>query len=213
MFRHMGINLSRYAVPAGHGRGGQDHEHDEYGLHDADPRKATRGSRVGHAPASHGRAPPNQREHRAELENENRRQQAHLRPEDVVVEIVEAALFEPAERPAQARADPQQGGDAPPGIGVEDAPQSGDVERRLQRAGASPDSPKSYTEREQMECGQEPSDRHVVSQARSHTQGTPSSWPSSIRYSSSNFRACPTQLAPISPRLRPSGTRSAGSAR
>src|SRR6266446_1935026 len=134
-------------------------------------------------------------------------------PEDVVVEIIEAALFEPSERPDQARADPQEGGNAPPGIGVEDAPQSGDVERRLQRAGASPDGAKSYTEREQMECGQQPSDRHVVSQARSHTQGTPSSWPSSIRYSSSNFRACPTQLAPISPRLRPSGTRSAGSAR
>ena len=48
----------------------------------------------------------------------------------------------------------------PPGIGVEDAPQSGDVELPLQRATASPDGAESDTEREQMQCGQQPSDRH-----------------------------------------------------
>src|SRR5882762_7369234 len=83
-----------YAVPAGHGRRRQDHEHDEYALDEADPRER---------------------------------------------------------------------GDAPPGISVENAPQSGDVELRLQRATAGPDGTKSYTEGEQMECGQQPTDRHGVS--------------------------------------------------
>ena len=89
-----------------------------------------------------------------------RLEQAHLGPEGVVVEIIEAALLVPAERPDQARADPYECGDAPPGIGVEDAPQSPNVERRLERATPSPDGAESDTEREQMECGEQPSDRH-----------------------------------------------------
>jgi len=82
------------------------------------------------------------------------KRQPHLRPEKVVVEIVHGTFLVPPERPDEASTDPEQCGDAPPGIGVEDAPQRGDVERRLQRATSSPHGAESDTEREQMNGGQ-----------------------------------------------------------
>jgi hypothetical protein len=82
----------RHAVPAGHRRGRQDHEHYEHRLDEADAREAACGASVGHAPASH-RAAPRRRIN---------------------------------------------------------------VERRLERATTGPDGADSDTEREQMECGEQP---------------------------------------------------------
>src|SRR6266487_1039611 len=90
MFRHMGqgtlsrsdeqfTSSRRHAVPACHRRGRQDHEHHEHGLDEADPREAVRG------------------------------EQPHLRPENVIVEIVEGTFLVPAERPDEAGTDPEQG--------------------------------------------------------------------------------------------------------
>src|SRR5713101_1075827 len=75
----------------------------------------------------------------------------------IAVEIVDGTFLVPPERPDEAGTDPEQCGDAPPGIGVEDARQRGNVERRLQRATSSPHGAQSDTEREQMNGGQQPS--------------------------------------------------------
>ncbi len=98
--------------------------------------------------------------HGSDLEQQNCGEQAHLGPEEAVVEVIEAAFLVPAERPDQARADPQQRGQAPPVIGVKHAPQSRNVELRLEPATTSPHGAKAHAQREQMKCSQQPSDRH-----------------------------------------------------
>src|SRR5437667_10582565 len=108
-----------HPVTAGHPRGGQHHQHYERGLDEADLRETVRRPSFRHSAAGRDAAPLDQRDHRPQLKDENRGEQAHLRPEEVIMEIVEAALLESAKRPYQAGADPKDRSDAPPGIGIE----------------------------------------------------------------------------------------------
>src|ERR1051325_1382853 len=130
-------------------------------------------ARVSGTPSRRRARPLDQRDHRTDLEHEDRGEQAHLCPEEMIMEIVEAALLESAEGPRQAGADPQDRRHAPPGVGVERPAEFRGIELASERATTGPDRAQSDAEGQQVDGSQEPSQRHC----RCGSRSTPASGP------------------------------------
>jgi len=89
--------------------------------------------------------PPYQRGHGAQFQDENEDQQAQLRPEQVVVEVVGAPLFEPGERPGQPGSNPHHRGNAPPGVRIEDSAEAGCIQLVAECAPTGPNRSEADT--------------------------------------------------------------------
>jgi hypothetical protein len=80
--------------------------------------------------------PPDEGDHRADLQHQHQQEERHLDPEEGRVQVELGALLEPAERAQEAGDDPEQRRDAPRAVGREQPPEPVRVERPLERAAA-----------------------------------------------------------------------------
>src|SRR6266516_415881 len=140
----------------------QHHHHHQDRLDGADVGERLGAARNRLRAFLHEAAPADQRDHRPDLEREDDEETRHLAEEEAVVEIIEGALLEAAERAHQAGADPQHGGDGPPVVLVEQALQALLVEGAEQREAPAPDGAEADAEGEEVQGGEEPAQEHAL---------------------------------------------------
>ena len=148
--------LTASPVAARHGRRGEYHEDDEPRLNETDAREASGPRHVGELTGRHLPAPGHEGHHRCEFEQHDGDEQHHLAEEDVIGEIVGARLLRSAEPAPEAGDEPEQRGNAPPGIGLEDPAESSGIEWLAKGTAASPHGTKTDAEGQEMDGSEEP---------------------------------------------------------
>src|SRR5690348_6474257 len=158
--------LARNAVPARHPRGRQHHQHHDPRLNEGDLCHARGGPRIRPLAARDQHPPLDQRHDGPDLQGDDQAEERHLYPEEVIVEIVDRALLVSAESPNETRANPHEGGQTPPVVGVEHATQRRKIQIRLESSPARPHRAETDAEGKQVERRQEPADHHQLDSLR-----------------------------------------------
>ena len=139
------------ADSASHEAGHEDHHHHDGQLDVVVGVQGGGHARVDGLPAAELDAPPDERDHRADLEQEHEEEQRHLRPEERRVQVEVGALLEAREGTEEAGDDPQQRRDAPHVVGGQQPAQPVGVERTLERAPAQEDRGQPDRQRQQVQ--------------------------------------------------------------